>query len=80
MIGNQRILLSLDFSSFRLSMILADSFISFVPGICPANSIASLSLSYVIYVMNFFFNLLLISKNTRSLNYSMTCFPTHYIF
>ena len=59
---------SLDSNSFHPSVTLADGFISSVQGIDVANATSSLPLPYVLYVLNFSFHLLSISKITRSLN------------
>ena len=63
---------SLDSSFFHPLVILTDDSISFVQGIGVINATFSLSLSFVLYVLKFSFNLLSISRITKSLNYSVT--------
>ena len=58
------------------SVTLANDSASFVRGIEIVNVTPSLSLSSVLYVLSFPFNLLLVSRISRGLNCSVNFYPT----
>ena len=62
------------------SITLADGSTSSFQGIEIANATLSLSLSFVLYVPKFSFNLLSVSKITRTLNCPVKLSPTFYKF
>ena len=63
-----------------LIVTLANGTTSCVESIGTAKVTALLSLSSVFYILKFSFNLLSISKLTRSLNIPVIFFPHHYVF
>ena len=71
---------SLDSTCSFPSVALADGSTSSVQGIILVNATSSLSLSSVLYVTNFPFSLLTVSKITRALNCSVKFYLIFYEF
>jgi len=72
--GNKDILSTLNSIFLLLLIILADGSTFYTEGVCTANAKLSLSLSFVLYIPKFSFNLLSVSELTNSLNYLVTFF------
>ena len=80
MTGTSSLLLDLGHSSILLNVALADGLATLVFGLGVANLTPNLSLSSILYIPNFPFNLLSISELTKLLNWATIFLSTHYIF
>ena len=78
--GNKSILHELSSPLSRPIVTLANDTTSHIESVGTAKVTDSLSLSSILYIPKFPFNLLFISKLTRSLNYIVMFFPDHYVF
>ena len=80
MTGTSGLLSDLEHSSSLPNVTLADGLATIVSGLGTANLSPNLSLSSVLYIPNFLFNLLSISKLTKHLNCVAIFLSTHCIF
>ena len=80
MIGSTSVLCDISISRRLHHVTLVDGSTLQIDGLGTANLFSSLSLPYVYYVPKFSFNFLSVSKLTKSLNCSVTFFPTHCVF
>ena len=80
MTGTSSLLLDLGHSSILLNVALADGLATLVFGLGVANLTPNLSLSSILYIPNFPFNLLSISELTKLLNWATIFLSTHCIF
>ena len=80
MIGTSGLLSDLKQSSILPNVTLADGSATTVFGLGTANLSPNLSLSYVLYIPDFPFNLFLISKLTKLLNCAAIFLSTNCIF
>ena len=78
MTGNKNILSTMNSISSLFSVTLRNDSTCYTESVGIAN--ATPSLSYVLYIPKFSFNLLFGSRLTKSLNCSMTLFPDHCVF
>ena len=80
MTENKGILFPLNSIFSLLLVTLAYGSTSYTESMGTVNATPSLSLSYVLYIPKFLFNLLFGSRLTKSLNCSITLFPDHCVF
>ena len=80
MTGTSSLLLDLGHSSILLNVALADGLATLVFILGVANLTPNLSLSSILYIPNFPFNLLSISELTKLLNWATIFLSTHYNF
>ena len=80
MTGTSGLLSDLEHSSSLPNVTLVDGSATIVSSLGTANLNPNLSLSYVLYIPNFHFNLLSISKLTKLLNCAAIFLSTHCIF
>ena len=80
MTSTSGLLSELEHSSSLPNVTLADGSTTTVSGLGTANLSPNLSLSSVLYIPDFPFNLLSISKLTKILNCATIFLSTHYIF
>ena len=80
MTGTSSLLFDLEQSSSLPNVTLADGSATIVSGLGTANLSPNLSISFVLYIPDFPFNLLSISKLTKILNRAAIFLATHCIF